>query len=222
MAKKYTSDSFVKNGGTASEFLMADGSSNSLDFDFTGLSDTPEAYTGSGGFAVQVNAGETGLVFAPSGGGGGGGGSLLVQALDTITLPATEWRVATRDDNWLSGSLNYASGAAAEPSFFFRQTFSVKDKESLNDFYLSFYAITGGNYEIYVASYDFSSGFFPPNKQILVNETFLAMGGAPTLKTDFVVATNTLSADTILLVSIRALDENDTLKGLTMNYSFQA
>lgn len=71
MAKKYTSDSFVKNGGTASEFLMADGSSNSLDFDFTGLNDTPEGYTGSGGYAVQVNAGETGLQFVASGGGGG-------------------------------------------------------------------------------------------------------------------------------------------------------
>ena len=99
MAKKYTSDLFVKNGGTESEFLMADGS-------------------------------------VSSGGGGGGGGSLLVQALDTITLPANEWRVATADDNWLSGSLNYASGGGAEPSFFFRQTFVVKDKESLNDFYL--------------------------------------------------------------------------------------
>lgn len=194
-----------------------------LDNDFTSLNDTPEDYAGSGGFAVQVNAGETGLEFVASGGGGGGGGgSLLVQALDTITLPATEWRVATRDDNWLSGSLNYPSGAGAEPSFFFRQMFSVKDKESLNDFYLSFYAITGGSYEIYVASYDFDTGFFPPNKQILVNETFLAMGGAPTLKTDFNVATNTLSADTTLFVSIRALDGDDTLSNLTMNYGFQA
>lgn len=187
MAKKYTSDLFVKNGGTESEFLMADGS-------------------------------------VSSGGGGGGGGSLLVQALDTIVrLPANEWRVATADDNWLSGSLNYASGGAAEPSFFFRQTFVVKDKESLNDFYLFWAnADIGGNYEIYVASYDFDTGFFPPNKQILVNETFPAMGGAVFLKTDFNVATNTLSPESILFVSIRALDGDDTLKGLTMNYGFQA
>ena len=61
MAKKYTSDLFVKNGGIESEFLMADGSVSS------------------------------------GGGGGGGGGSLLVQALDTITLPANEWRLATKD-----------------------------------------------------------------------------------------------------------------------------
>ena len=186
MAKKYTSDLFIKNGGTESEFLMADGSVSS------------------------------------GGGGGGGGGSLLVQALDPITLPANEWRVATADDNWLSGSLNYASGDGRQPSFFFRQTFVVKDKESLNDFYLNFYASNGGNYEIYVASYDFDTGFFPPNKQILVNETFLAMGGAPFLKTDFVVATNTLSTDTMLFVSIRALDGDDNLSSLTMNYSFQA
>lgn len=187
MAKKYTSDLFVKNGGTESEFLMADGS-------------------------------------VSSGGGGGGGGSLLVQALDTIVrLPANEWRVATADDNWLSGSLNYASGGAAEPSFFFRQTFVVKDKESLNDFYLFWAnADIGGNYEIYVASYDFDTGFFPPNKQILVNETFPAMGGAVFLKTDFNVATNTLSPESILFVGIRALDGDDTLKGLTMNYGFQA
>jgi hypothetical protein len=77
MAKKYTSDLFIKNGGTASEFLMADGSSNSLDFDFTGLSDTPEGYTGSGGYAVQVNAGATGLEFAPGGGGGGGSAQIF-------------------------------------------------------------------------------------------------------------------------------------------------
>ena len=186
MSKKYTSDLFVKNGGTESEFLMADGSVSSC-------------------------------------GGGGCGCSLLVQALDTITLPANEWRVATADDNWLSGSLNYASGGGAEPSFFFRQTFVVKDKESLNDFYLFWAnADIGGNYEIYVASYDFDTGFFPPNKQILVNETFPAMGGAVFLKTDFNVATNTLSPESILFVSIRSLDEDDTIKGLTMNYGFQA
>ncbi len=43
-----------------------------LNNDFTGLNDVPEGYTGSGGFAVQVNAGETGLEFVSSGGGGGG------------------------------------------------------------------------------------------------------------------------------------------------------
>ena len=42
-----------------------------LDNDFTSLNDTPEDYTGSGGYAVQVNAGETGLEFVASGGGGG-------------------------------------------------------------------------------------------------------------------------------------------------------
>jgi hypothetical protein len=185
MAKKYTSDLFVKNGGTESEFLMADGS-------------------------------------VSSGGGGGGGGSLLVQSLDTIDLTPNEWYIAQNSDNWLSGSLTSSAGVDAEPNILFKNRFFVKDKESLNDFYLSFYAQTGGNYEIYVASYDFSTGFFPPNKQILVNETFLAMGGAPFLKTDFVVATNTLSADTILFVSIRALDGEETLSALTMNYGFQA
>ena len=42
-----------------------------LNNDFTGLNDVPEGYTGSGGFAVQVNAGETGLEFVEGGGGGG-------------------------------------------------------------------------------------------------------------------------------------------------------
>jgi hypothetical protein len=48
------------------------------------------------------------------------------------------------------------------------------------------------------------------------------MGGAPFLKTDFTVATNTLSADSILFVSIRAINSDDTILGLTMNYGFQA
>ena len=48
------------------------------------------------------------------------------------------------------------------------------------------------------------------------------MGGAVFLKTDFNVATNTLSPESILFVSIRSLDEDDTIKGLTMNYGFQA
>ena len=48
------------------------------------------------------------------------------------------------------------------------------------------------------------------------------MGGAVFLKTDFNIATNTLSPESILFVSIRSLDEDDTIKGLTMNYGFQA
>jgi hypothetical protein len=184
MAKKYTSDSFVKNGGTDSEFLMADGSVST--------------------------------------GGGGGGGSLLVQSLDNINLTVNQWYMAQNSDNWLSGSLTSAAGNYPEPNVILRNRFFVKDKESLNDFYLSFYAYSGGNYEIYVASYDFSTSYYPPNKQILVNETFSAMGGAPFLKTDFTVATNTLSADSILFVSIRAINSDDTILGLTMNYGFQA
>ncbi len=60
-------------GGTS---LLGNGDI-SLDNNFTGLSDTPEAYTGSGGYAVQVNAGETGLEFVASGGGGGGGSQVM-------------------------------------------------------------------------------------------------------------------------------------------------
>lgn len=193
-----------------------------LDNDFTSLNDTPENYTGSGGYAVQVNAGATGLEFVASGG-GGGGGSLLVQSLDTINLTINTWYMAQNSDNWLSGSLTSPVGTGAEPNILFKNRFLVKDKESLNDFYLSFADSTiGGNYEIYVASYDFSTGFFPPNKQILVNEIFSAMSGAPFGKTDFNIATNTLSAESILFVSIRALDGANTISGLTMNYGFQA
>lgn len=43
-----------------------------IDNDFTSLNDTPEAYTGSGGYSVQVNTEETALEFVASGGGGGG------------------------------------------------------------------------------------------------------------------------------------------------------
>tara|TARA_R110000764_G_scaffold4017_5_gene16602 strand:- start:2092 stop:3051 length:960 start_codon:yes stop_codon:yes gene_type:complete len=41
-----------------------------IDSDFTSLNDTPESYTGSGGYAVKVNAGATGLEFVDGGGGG--------------------------------------------------------------------------------------------------------------------------------------------------------
>lgn len=53
-----------------------------LDNDFTSLNDTPEDYAGSGGYAVQVNAGETGLEFV-SGGGGGGGNPQIVSYIFT-------------------------------------------------------------------------------------------------------------------------------------------
>lgn len=52
-------------GGTS---LLGNGDIT-LNNDFTGLNDVPEGYTGSGGFAVQVNAGETGLEFVDGGGG---------------------------------------------------------------------------------------------------------------------------------------------------------
>ena len=183
MAKKYTSDLFIKNGGTESEFLMADGSVSS---------------------------------------GGGGGGSLLVQSLDTQSLQPLQWYSVPTTSNWLYSSLTQGSGGGAEPITNFRQMFFIKDKESLNDFYLSFNAQTGGNYEVYVASFDFTSSIFNTNKQILVHETFSAMGGAPFLKTDFNIATNTLNANSKLYLAIRSLDGNDTLSGLTMNYGFQA
>jgi len=54
-------------GGTS---LLGNGDI-AIDSDFTGLNDTPESYTGSGGYTVQVNAGETGLEFVSGGGGGG-------------------------------------------------------------------------------------------------------------------------------------------------------
>tara|TARA_R110000803_G_scaffold159188_1_gene223363 strand:- start:541 stop:1095 length:555 start_codon:yes stop_codon:yes gene_type:complete len=184
MAKKYTSDSFVKNGGTASEFLMADGSS--------------------------------------SAGGGGGGGSLLVQSLDTQILQINQWYSATTTNNWLYNSLTQASGGGAEPSTNFRRKFFIKDKGGLNDFYLTFHAQTGGDFEVYVASFDYTSGLFPPNKQVLVHESFSYMGGAPTLKTDFNVATNTLSPESTLFVAIRSITGSDTLQGLTMYYGFEA
>ena len=60
-----------------------------LDNDFTSLNDTPEAYTGSGGFAVQVNAGETGLEFVASGGGGG----KFVDGTDSLDAVYTDGNV---------------------------------------------------------------------------------------------------------------------------------
>jgi hypothetical protein len=192
-----------------------------LNNDFTGLNDVPEGYTGSGGFAVQVNAGETGLEFVSSGG-GGGGGSLVVQSLDTQSLLINQWYSAATTKNWLYNSLTYASGGGAEPITGLRRKFFIKDKGSLNDFYLNFHAQSGGNFEVYVASFDYTSGLFDPNKQVLVHESFSYLGGAPTLKTDFNVATNTLSADSVLYIAIRSISGSDTLQGLTMYYGFEA
>ena len=185
MAKKYTSDLFIKNGGTESEFLMADGS-------------------------------------VSSGGGGGGGGSLLVQSLDTQSLLINQWYSATTGNNWIYNSLTQASGGGEEPITSFRRKFFIKDKGALDNFYLTFHAEIGGDFEVYVASFDFTSGLFPPNKQVLVHESFPYMGGAPTLKTDFTVAPNTLNPNSTLFLAIRSTGGEDTLQGLTMYYGFQA
>lgn len=162
--------------------------------------------------AVTINA---------SGGGGGAVVSELIQSLDTVDLILNQWAVADDNNNWKSQSLNSTAGFVAEPSLWFKNRFYLKDKDALSNFYLHWTtANIGGEYEIYVASFDFSTSLFLNNKQILVNETFTAMGGAPFKKTDFVIATNTLNADSILFVSIRALNSDETIKGLTMYYEF--
>ena len=153
--------------------------------------------------------------------GGGGGVSELIQSLDTVDLVTNQWAVADDNNNWKSQSLNSNGGTGAEPSLYFKNRFFLKDKTALSDFYLHWTTSSiGGQYEIFVVSFDFATNLGLNNKQILVKESFLAMGGAPFKKTDFVISTNNLSPDSILMVSIRAIDSNDTIKGLTMYYEF--
>jgi len=172
------------------------------------------------GTNVTINPiGGTGAVMINAS--GGGGVSELIQSLDTVDLATNQWAVADDNNNWKSQSLNSNGGTGAEPSLYFKNRFFLKDKTALSDFYLHWTTSSiGGQYEIFVVSFDFATNLGLNNKQILVNETFLAMGGAPFKKTDFVISTNNLSPDSILMVSIRAIDSNDTIKGLTMYYEF--
>jgi len=153
--------------------------------------------------------------------GGGASVSELIQSLDTVDLVTNQWAVADDNNNWKSQSLNSNGGTGAEPSLWFKNRFFLKDKDALSNFYLHWTTSTmGGQYEIFVVSFDFATNLGLNNKQILVNETFSAMGGAPFKKTDFIISTNNLSPDSILMVSIRSLDSDETIKGLTMYYEF--
>lgn len=73
--------SFVKSGGTSSQFLKADGSVDSTSYE-------PElpSKTGNGGKVLAVNNGETGLEWVPQSGGGGGGGASALNDLSDVTI----------------------------------------------------------------------------------------------------------------------------------------
>ena len=153
-----------------------------------------------------------------------GGGSSILQSLDTVSLATINtWGSLEIADNWLSGSPSGTAGTSSAPSTWFKNAAFLKGKGSLTKLYFSAIEITtGGNFEIYIVSYDGYNSFSHTNQQVLVNETFSAMGGTSFEKTNFTIATNALNDKSMLMMFIRPLTGADTISGMKIEYGFES
>ena len=156
---------------------------------------------------------------------GGGGGSTLSQTLDTVSLTTNNtWFNWTLSKNMSIEAPSFASGTGAAPGLTAANAGRIylKSKGSLNSLNFSCAkAQNGSTVEIYVVAYDYApSRYTLVNKQILINETFVLTSNEQFAKTNFTIATNTLSDESILQVAFRTTVGTDYINYPVLKWDF--
>jgi len=167
------------------------------------------------------NAGVFGAAGVPP---SGGGGSSIRQWLNGVSLSTTgTWQAWSGARNMLTDSPNWQSGNGAEPTNINNHNrFYLKGKGSLTSLQFSAQKMqNAGTIEIYAVSYDYAGNRSTlANKQILINETFTGVGNESFAKTNFTIAANTLSDESILIVSLRCTVGTESISSPSLEWGF--